>query len=140
MSDGLYSDIEHEIIVWDIDDDKTAGHLTRRLLNIVKGSVYDIIYSENSGLSHEQRLDEIKKLFDQHRKQLSLSIVSDNSIIIPKPKLKFEGLDNISIVGEKDIPLSELLELHLKLENYLKSRPEVIINESGLIVGFKNYY
>lgn len=68
-----------------------------------------------------------------------LPCVSGSSIVVPKPKLKFEGLDNISIVGEKDMPLSELFELHLKLENYLKSRPEAIINESGLIVGFKNY-
>jgi len=65
MSDGLYSDIEHEIIVWSIDGSKTAGYLTRRLLSIFKESVYDIIDSENSGLSHEQRLEEIKKLFKQ---------------------------------------------------------------------------
>ena len=68
-----------------------------------------------------------------------LPCVSGSSIQIPKPKLKFEGLDNISIIGENDIPLSELFELHLKLENYLKSRPEAIINESGIIVGCKNY-
>jgi len=68
-----------------------------------------------------------------------LPCVSGSSIVIPKPKLKFEGLDNLSIIGENDIPLSELFELHLKLENYLKSRPEAIINESGSIVGFKNY-
>jgi hypothetical protein len=68
-----------------------------------------------------------------------LPFVSGSSIVIPKPKLKFEGLDNISIIGENNILLSELFELHLKLENYLKSRPESIINESGSIVGFKNY-
>jgi len=68
-----------------------------------------------------------------------LPCVSGSSIVIPKPKLKFEGLDNLSIIGENDIPLSELFEIHLKLENYLKSRPETIINESGSIVGFKNY-
>ena len=68
-----------------------------------------------------------------------LPYVSGTSIVIPKPKIKFEGLDNISIIGENDIPLSELFELHLKLENYLKSRPEAIINKSGSIVGFKNY-
>jgi hypothetical protein len=68
-----------------------------------------------------------------------LPCVSGSSIVIPKPKLKFEALDNISIIGENDIPLSELFELHLKLENYLKSRPESIINVDGKIVGFKNY-
>ena len=67
-----------------------------------------------------------------------LPCVGGSSIVIPKTKLKFEGLDNISIIGEKDIPLSELFELHLKLENYLKSRPETIINCDGGIVGFKN--
>jgi hypothetical protein len=70
--------------------------------------------------------------------QLNIGAVSGSSIVIPKPKLRFEGLDNISIIGENDIPLSELFELHLKLENYLKSRPETIVNE-GKIVGFKNY-
>ena len=68
-----------------------------------------------------------------------LPYVGGSSIVIPKPKLKFEGLDNISIIGENDIPISELFDLYLKLENYLKSRPEAIINESGLIIGFKNY-
>ena len=77
--------------------------------------------------------------------RLSASVINTISklhvkgIVIPKPKLKFEGLDNISIIGENDIPLSELFELHLKLENYLKSRPEAIINERGSIVGYKNY-
>ena len=70
---------------------------------------------------------------------LNIADVSGSSIKIPKPSLKFEGLDNISIIGEKDIPLSELFELHLKLESYLKSRPETIINCDGVIVGFKNY-
>ena len=85
-------------------------------------------------------LDEYHKLLDYVEKleQLYIPAVSGCSIKIPKPTLKFEGLDNISIVGEKDILLSELFELHLKLEKYLKSRPEAIINESGLIVGFKN--
>jgi len=69
----------------------------------------------------------------------ALPCVSGSSIVIPKPKLKFEGLDNISIIGENNIPLSELFELYLKLENYLKLRPEAIVNESGSIVGFKNY-
>ena len=69
-----------------------------------------------------------------------LAVVSDNSIVIPKPKLKFEGLDNITIVGENDIPLAELFELHLKLENYLKSRPESIVSADGNIVGFDNYH
>jgi len=82
--------------------------------------------------------NEEQKVYNQQGNGV-LPCVSGSSIVIPKPKLKFEGLDNISIVGEKDIPLSELFELHLKLENYLKSRPEAIINESGLIVGFKNY-
>ena len=71
--------------------------------------------------------------------QLNIGAVSGSSIVIPKPKLKFEGLENLSIIGENHIPLSELFELHLKLENYLKSRPESIINERGSIVGFKNY-
>jgi hypothetical protein len=65
--------------------------------------------------------------------------VSGSSIVIPKPKLKFEGIDNISIVSENNIPLSELFELHLKLENFLKSRPESIVNADGNIVGFNNY-
>ena len=68
-----------------------------------------------------------------------LPCVSGSSIVIPIPKLKFEGLDNLSIIGENNIPLSELFELHLKLENYLTSRPESIINADGKIVGFKNY-
>ena len=75
----------------------------------------------------------------QNSEQLNIPADSGSSIKIPKPSLKFEGLDNISIIGEKDIPLSELFELHLKLENYLKSRPEAIINCDGVIVGFKNY-
>jgi len=70
---------------------------------------------------------------------LRIHDVCGSSILIPKPKLKFEGLDNISIVGENDILLSELFELHIKLENYLKSRPESIVNVDGKIVGFKNY-
>ena len=65
--------------------------------------------------------------------------VSGSSIQIPKPSLKFEGLDNVSIVGEKDILISELFELHLKLESYLKSRPEALLSDKGSIVGFKNY-
>jgi hypothetical protein len=65
MSDGLYSDIEYEIIVWNIDGDKTAGYLTRKLLSLIKESVDDIIDSENSGLSHQQRLEEIRNLFEQ---------------------------------------------------------------------------
>lgn len=70
--------------------------------------------------------------------ELEVSRLINNSIVIPKPKLKFQGLDNISIIGENDIPLSELFELHLKLENYLKSKPESIVNVDGKIVGFKN--
>ena len=30
----------------------------------------------------------------------------DNSVKIPKPTLRFEGLDNISIVGERNIEIS----------------------------------
>ena len=73
-------------------------------------------------------------------KALHIGGVSGSSIVIPKPKLKFEGLTNISIVGENNIPLSELFELHLKLENFLKSRPECIVNAYGNIVGFSNYH
>jgi hypothetical protein len=82
-------------------------------------------------------MNEAEKLNNQQGNGV-LPCVSGSSIVIPKPKLKFEGLDNLSIIGENDIPLSELFELHLKLENYLKSRPESIVNE-GKIVGFKNY-
>ena len=88
----------------------------------------------------EQNRDLMRDDLDEMIKQaLHQPPVSGSSIVIPKPKLKFEGLDNLSIIGENNIPLSELFELHLKLENYLKSRPEAIINERGSIVGFKNY-
>jgi len=83
--------------------------------------------------------NETKKLNNQKGYGV-LPCVVDSSIVIPKLKLKFEGLDNITIVGDKDIPLSELFELHLKLENYLKSRPEAILNKNGSIVGFNNYH
>ena len=88
----------------------------------------------------KNKMSEENKTFDYHQNGNDfIADVSGSSIKIPKPSLKFEGLDNISIIGEKDIPLSELFELHLKLENYLKSRPETIINCDGVIVGFKNY-
>ena len=61
----------------------------------------------------------------------------DNSVKIPKPTLRFEGLDNISIVGERNIEISELFELHLKLENYLKLTSQAVINNGGSIVGYK---
>lgn len=77
-------------------------------------------------------------LLEVRKELLILFNVSSSFIKVPKPSLKFEGIDNISIIGEKDIPLSELFELYLKLEDYLKSRPEVILNNKGIIVGFKN--
>ena len=75
----------------------------------------------------------------KNEQQCTIHDVSGSSIRIPKPCLKFEGLDNLSIVSENPIPLSDLFELHLKLENYLKTRPETIVNNDGLIVGFKIY-
>jgi len=83
-------------------------------------------------MSKEKKKEDIEKALD-------IGGVSGSSIVIPKPKLKFEGLTNISIVGENNIPLSELFKLHIKLENFLKSRPECIVNSDGNIVGFNNY-
>lgn len=80
-----------------------------------------------------------KSKLELQQEQLDIPVVSGSSIKIPKPCLNFQGLDNLSIVSEKPIPLSDLFELHLKLENYLKTRPETIVNNDGLIVGFKNY-
>ena len=82
---------------------------------------------------------ENENLNEAENSALNIADVSGSSIRIPKPCLKFEGLDNLSIVSETPIPLSDLFELHLKLENYLKTRPETIVNNDGLIVGFKNY-
>ena len=82
---------------------------------------------------------EHENLNNQESAQLGIGAVSGSSIRMPKPCLKFEGLDNLSIVSENPIPLSDLFELHLKLENYLKTRHETILNNDGLIVGFKDY-
>lgn len=35
-SKDLYSDIEHLIIVWNIDGTKTAGYLTRQIMELLK--------------------------------------------------------------------------------------------------------
>lgn len=83
---------------------------------------------------------EHKAIVDALTKQLRKHDVNGSSIRMPKPCLKFEGLDNLSIVSENPIPLSDLFELHLKLENYLKTRPETIVNNDGLIVCFNNYH
>jgi|LakMenEpi03Aug12_release.lakeMendotaPanAssembly.Ray.scaffolds.fasta_scaffold5951100_1 hypothetical protein len=32
----LYSEIEHLIIAWNIDGTKTAGHLTRQIMKLIK--------------------------------------------------------------------------------------------------------
>lgn len=32
----LYSEIEHLIITWNIDGTKTAGHLTRQIIKLIK--------------------------------------------------------------------------------------------------------
>ena len=71
------------------------------------------------------------------QENLNVFTYQDNSVKIPKPTLRFEGLDNISIVGERNIEISELFELHLKLENYLKSMPQAAVNDNGSIVGYK---
>ena len=97
------------------------------------------VLNKRDKFSKYNKMENEAEKIDNQQGNGVLPCVSGSSIVIPKPKLKFEGLDNIAIVGEKDIPISELFELHLKLENYLKSRHEAIINESGLIVAFKNY-
>lgn len=74
----------------------------------------------------------------KNEQQCTIYDVSGSYIRIPKPRLKFEGLDDISIVSENPIPLADLFELHSKLENYLKTRPETLVNSDGLIVGFKD--
>lgn len=76
----------------------------------------------------------------KNEQQRAIYEVSGSSINTPRKFcLKFEGFDNLSIVSENPIPLADLLELHLRLENYLKTRPETIVNNDGRIVGFKNY-
>lgn len=85
-------------------------------------------------------LNEVKHLTELcEGKSVSTGIadVSGSSISMPKSCLKFEDLDNLSIVSESPIPLSNLFELYLKLENYLKMRHETILNNDGLIIGFK---
>ena len=61
----------------------------------------------------------------------------DSSIKVPKPTIKFLGLDNIEIVGKEPIPMSELFSLYLKLESFLKAQTETLTNEKGDIVGIK---
>ena len=58
------------------------------------------------------------------------------NIVVPKPTIRFEGLDNIEIVGKNDIPMYELFDLYLRLEAFLKTRPEAILDSNGNIFGF----
>jgi len=92
----------------------------------------------DSGANEVRIFEMVKTFIKKHGQALDIHDVSSSSIRMPKPCLKFEGLDNLSIVSENPIPLSDLFELYLKLENYLKTRPETIVNNDGLIVGFKN--
>ena len=74
---------------------------------------------------------------NKSKSNVVLPLVAGMSIVVPKPKLKFKAVDNITIIGEKDISLTELFKLYVELERYLKKIPEIIINGNGIIIGLK---